>query len=339
MIRKMTLGFVIFLVICVAVYLHFRHPKAPLGTAYAGERGLTLYNSSAQIRSPVGTVNYGEPLQIEQRFGDQVQVRTGSGLVGWADDDDLISGDLWQQEKDLNAKTAGDTPEAKGQTAVISNLHIEPGRDAPRVRQLKKGIPVELFRREAVALPLNNSANAGGPESDTGDGPTAANGPKKEDWWLVRAEPDDKSTVSGWVLGRFIDLDVPEPLPDYAAASNMRIVAWFPLNAAHDANGRDIPQYLLVGTNGPEGQACDFTVMRVFTWSKKRSQYETAFIDGDVCGKLPINIVRMPVAQVVTMTFQDPSDGSTQAYRMHETIVRHLKPDDDVKKIAARGDR
>ncbi len=337
MIRKMTLGFVIFLVTCGAVYLHFHHPKGPLGTAYAGDRGLTLYNSSAQIRSPVGTVDYGEPLQIEARFGDQVQVRTASGLVGWADNDDLISGDLWQEEKDLNAKTAIDAPESKGHTAVISNLHIEPGREAPRVRQLKKNVPVELFRREAVALPLNNGANSG-PESDTGDGVPAANGPKKEDWWLVRAQLDDKSTVSGWMLGRFIDLDVPEPLPDYAAASNMRIVAWFPLNAARDANGHDVPQYLLVGTNGPEGNACDFTIMRVFTWSKKKSQYETAFIDGNVCGKLPINIVRMPVAQVVIMTFQDPSDNSLETYRMQQTIVRHIKPD-DVKKIADRENR
>ena len=338
MIRKMTLGFVIFLVICVAVYLHFHHSKKPLGTAYAGDRGLILYNSSAQIRSPVGTVSYGEPLQIQARYGDHVQVRTSSGLVGWADDDDLISGDLWQQEKDLNAKTATDTPEIKGRTAVLSNLHIEPGRDEPRVRQLKKGVAVELFEREAVAWPQGN-LNTPGPQSDTGDGPPAANGPKKEDWWLVRAELSDKTIVSGWVLGRFIDLDVPEPLPDYAGSSNMRIVAWFPLNPAKDANGREVPQYLLVGTSGPEGQACDFTIMRIFTWSKKRLQYETAFIDGNVCGKLPIHIERLPVAQVVTMTFEDPSDGSTQTYRMHETIVRHLKPAEDGKKIAARGAR
>src|SRR5690349_14268879 len=148
LIRKMTLGFVIFLVICVAVYLHFHHPKESLGTAYAGDRGLTLYNSSAQIRSPVGTVDYGEPLQIEARFGDQVQVRTSSGLVGWADGDDLISGDLWQQEKDLNAKTAVATPEATGSTAVISNLHIEPGRNP---------LPAT-----ALALPMDPRKRIGG---------------------------------------------------------------------------------------------------------------------------------------------------------------------------------
>jgi hypothetical protein len=338
LVRKMALGFGIFLVICVGLYLHFRHPKESLGMAYAGDRGITLYDSSAQIRSPIGSVSYGEPLQIESRFGDQVQVRTSAGLVGWTNNGDLISSDLWQQEKDLNSKTAVGEPEARGTTAVISNLHLDPGRDAPRVRQLKKNVPVELFKREAVAIPQNNSPPASQPESDTGDQSAAANGPKKEDWWLVRAQPDDKSAVSGWMLGRFINLDVPEPLPDYASASNMRIVAWFPLNPATDATGKQVPQYLLVGATGPEGNACDFTMMRIFTWSKKKSQYETAFIDGNVCGKLPINVVRMPVAQTVTMTFTDPTDGSLQTYRMQQTIVRHINPDDGGK-IAERRDR
>lgn len=338
MIRKMALGFVIFLVICVALYLHFRRPSPALGTAYAGGRGVTLYNSSAQIRSPIGTVGYGEPLRIEARFGDQVQVRTTAGLVGWTNNDDLISDDLWQNEKDLNKKTAEDTPESQGHTAVISNLRLGPGRDGARVRQLKKGVPVELFQREAVPVPQTNAPGASQPESDTGEESTAgAGGPKKEDWWLVRAQVDDKSYVSGWMLGRFISLDVPAPLPDYASASNMRIVAWFLLNPALDTNGNQVPQYLLVGTTGPEGGACDFTMMRVFTWSKTKSQYETAFVDGDVCGKLPINIVRMPVEQQVTMTFKDPGDGSLQTYRMHQTIVRHIKDADS--RLAERRDR
>lgn len=338
MIRKMALGFVIFLVICAAVYLHFRHPKPALGTVYAGGRGVTLYNSSAQIRSPIATVGYGEPLRIEARYGDQVEVRTTAGLVGWTNDDDLITDDLWQDEKDLNTKTAAATPESQGHTAVISNLHLDAGRDAPRVRQLKKGVGIELFEREAIPVSQTDLPAAAQPESDTGEeSATSPNGLKKEDWWLVRAKLDDKSYVSGWMLGRFINLDVPTPLPDYASASNMRIVAWFLLNPVPDANGNQVPQYLLVGTQGPEGGACDFTMMRVFTWAKNKAQYETAFIDGDVCGKLPINIVRMPVEQRVTMTFKDPGDGSLQTYRMQQTIVRHIRDKDS--KLAERRDR
>ena len=328
----MALGFVIFLVICGAVYLRFHHAAPALGTVYAGERGLTLYDSSAQVREPVGTVNYGEPLSIEQQFGDQVQVKTTKGLVGWTASDDVISSQIWEEEKELNAKTADETPEAHGSTAVISNLHLEPGREAPRVRQLKKDVPVELFAREPETIP-QTVVPGEEPVSDTDSG-DASGLPKKEDWWLVRARVGDDSYVSGWMLGRFIDLDVPEPLPDYASTANMRIVAWFPLNPAADANGHEVPQYLLVGTDRPEGGACDFTMMRVFTWSKKKAQYETAFVDGDVCGKLPVQIVRLPVAQIVTMTFKDPSDGSQQVYRMQQTIVRHVMGGDEGKKVA-----
>ncbi len=328
----MALGFVIFLVICGGVYLHFHHAAPPLGTAYAGERGLTLYNSSAQVHESIGTVDYGEPLLIEQQFGDQVEVRTSKGLVGWTTADDVIPSQIWQEEKELNDKTAQETPESEGHTAVISNLHLDPGREAPRVRQLRKDVPLELFSREPETIP-QTAVPGEEPVSDT-DSADSGDQPKKEDWWLVRARVGDDSYVSGWMLGRFIDLDVPEPLPDYASTANMRIVAWFPLNPAMDTGGHEVPQYLLVGTTGPEGGACDFTMMRVFTWSKKKAQYETAFVNGDVCGKLPIDIVRLPVAQVVTMTFKDPSDDSQQVYRMQQTIVRHISGEDAEKKEA-----
>jgi hypothetical protein len=330
----MTLGFVIFLVICVAVYLHVRHPKPALGVAYAGERGLALYDSSAAVRSVVGTVNYGEPLQMLVRYGDQVEVRTSGGLVGWTTSDDLISTDLWQQEKNLNAKTATAAPESRGHTRVLSNLHLVPGRETARVRQLKKDVPLELFERQAIALPENpTQPAAASPESDTADDSAAPplNGPKKEDWWLVRAQVDDKSSVSGWLLGRFVDLDVPEPLPDYASSANMRIVAWFELNRVPDAGGQLKPQYLVAGTSGPEGQACDFTELRVYTWAKDKAQYETAFVQSDACGKLPLDFTRDPAAQEMTFSFTDPEDGTRQLYRMRQTIVRRVKDSDAAK--------
>ena len=343
MIRKMALGFAMFLVICVALYLRFHHAKPPLGMAYAGDRQITLWNTSAQIRAPIGTVDYGEPLQILTRYGQEVEVRSKRGLVGWTSDDDLISPELWQTQKDLDAKTAGATPEARGHTRVIGNLHILPGRETPRVRQLKKDIPVELYTRQPVEVPGSNlpgaqTVNTSAPESDTSNSGSAAPAPgakpedtpepKKEDWWLVRAQLEDKSTTSGWILGRFIDLDVPDPLPNYASSAGMRIVAWFELNPVPDADGQSKAQYLLVGTTGAEGGVCDFTMMRVFTWSKAKSQYETAFIDGNMCGKLPIDIVRTPSAREATMMFTDPGDDSPVTYRMRDTIVRRLKTDD-----------
>lgn len=328
MIRKMALGFVIFLVICVAVYLRVHHPKPLLGMAYAGDHDMTLWNSSAQVRSPIASIDYGEPLQLLQRFGDQVQVRTSHGIVGWTTNDQLISTELWQQEKDLDAKVSGDVVEAYGHTRVISNLHLVPGRDTPRVRQLKKDVPVDLFERQPLAVPVSASATAAPAPSvgsDASDDASASipSGPKKEDWWLVRAKLEDNNSVSGWLLGRFVDLDVPSPLPDYASSAGMRIVAWFELNRAPDSNGQPKSQYLLVGATGSEGQACDFTLMRVYTWAKTKGQYETAFVQSNICGKLPIKIAHM-LGHDVAFSFKDPGDNSDQLYRMRQTIVRRV---------------
>jgi hypothetical protein len=346
--RKMALGFVIFLVVCAGAYLRFRRPKPILGTAYVGSHELTLYDSSAQVRAPIGTANFGEQVTILERFGDQVQVRTPAGVTGWTTDSNLLTEEFWKKEQDLQAKTAAMLVESQGHTRVISNLHIEPGRDTQRVRQLPKGVPVEFFQRQpmevpasvtgaqAAAPPAANLPNATGGAKDADDddkpsqdanGSTSAppSGPKKEDWWLVRAQLPDQSTLSGWVLGRFIDLDVPQPLPDYANTAGMRIVAWFELNRVPDATGQMRPQYLLVGTHEAEGQSCDFTMMRVYTWGKQGNRYETAFVQSDFCGKLPVKVTRAAgSAPDVMFAFADLGDASSapRTYRMHQTIVR-----------------
>ena len=340
MTRKMALGFVIFLVICGAVYLRYLHPKPLLGTAYVGGREVTLWDSSAQVRAPIATVNYGEEVSILERFGEQVEVRTAAGVTGWTTDSNLLSQEFWKQEQNLEAQTAKMTAEAQGHTRVISNLHIDPARDSPRVRQLSKDVAIEFFARAPVPVPSEVTGAitpvvAKTPESDTESEASPAldaNGgaPKKEDWWLVRAHFSDNSTLSGWVLGRFVDLDVPEPLPDYASSADMRIVAWFELNRVADSDGQMRPQYLVVGTHEAEGQVCDFTMMRVYTWGKERTRYETAFVQSDLCGRLPVKLTRVARGQAgsqdTSFSFADLSDGpvTMRTYRMHQTIVRRV---------------
>ena len=346
MTRKMALGFVIFLVVCAGVYLRLRRPKPALGMAYVGSHELTLYDSSAQVRAPIGTANFGEQVTIFERFGDQVQVRTPSGLVGWTTESNLLREEFWKQEQELQAKTAAMVVQSQGHTRVISNLHIDAGRDTPRVRQLPKDVPVDFFARLPMEVPSSVTgvlvAPQGAPATASNSAQVADNdeksaqdssdksavtpaGPKKEDWWLVRAHLPDNSTLSGWLLGRFIDLDVPEPLPDYANSAGVRIVAWFELNRVPDSGGQMRPQYLLVGTHEPEGQACDFTMIRVYTWGKQNGRYETAFVASDACGKLPVKVLHVPgSAPDVTFAFTDLGDTSNapRTYRMHQTIVR-----------------
>lgn len=330
--RKFLIGVTVVLAISAIVYLRIRshRAKAGLEDAYAGNRQVTLWSSTAQIRSPVATANFGDHLAVLSRYSDQVQVRTSGGIVGWVEAEDLLTAALWQQAQQLEAKAATLPVEARGHTRVLANMHLDASRDSPRLRQLKRDVPIDLFERrvELVAGPsapqTPATPPAAAPKSDGATEQPSVAGPKKEDWWLVRAHMPDKTTESGWILGRFVDLDVPAPLPDYASAAGMRPVAWFELSRVTDSAGATKPQYLLVGTRGGVGQACDFTTLRVFTWGNQRARYETAFVDSNMCGKLPVTLTPAKTGSDVSFAFRDFSDGApvSRVYRMHQTIVR-----------------
>ncbi len=318
--RKILLGLLLVLVIGTGFYLH-RHKKEPVEIAYAASRRVTLWNTVAAIQEPVATLDYGARLEILQHFQDQVKVRTPSGAVGWTSESNLLTSDFWEETKQLDRQTSGLPVEARGQTAVLTNLHIGPGRGAVRIRQLGKLVPVELFERRPMDVPaaVTEAIAQNVPVSKAAEA-------RKEDWWLVRAELPDHSTASGWVLGRFIQIDLPEALYDYASSADMHPVAWFELDRVPDGQGATKPQYLMVGTHGPEGQPCDFTMLRVYTWSRKHQQYETAFVDSGVCGTLPVEI-KSVAADEVNFSFKSLNNGTaTQAvYRLDDTIVRRQK--------------
>jgi hypothetical protein len=321
--RKILIGFLVVLAIGAILYFRFRRPASPREVVYAGNREVTLWSTTAQVREPVATAKYGDRLTVLSRSEDQVQVETTAGFVGWINEADLLSADLWQRANDLEAVAAKSPVQARGHTHAISNLHVEAGRESPRIRQLNKGVRVELFERKVAEEPTTPLAAA----ADEKNGSSAAVPAKKEDWWLVRAQLPDQTSVAGWLLGRFVDLDVPAPLPDYASAAAMHIVAWFELNRVADRSAVSKAQYLLVGNRGPEGQSCDFTMMRVFTWGQQRQRYETAYVESRLCGKLPMNLREpaVPGGDVI-FSFEDFSSGIAEqrTYRMERTAVRRV---------------
>jgi hypothetical protein len=322
--RKLLLGSALLLVVCVGLYVRHRQGKRSLEVAYAGNRQVTVWSTTAQVREPLAVVNFGDRLEVLQRFQNEVNVRTVAGVEGWINERDLLSADLWQKANDLEKKSATMPIEARGHTKVLTNVHLDPGRDTVRIRQLGKGVPVDFLARQPMEVPTTRAANAD--EESTGEPPLA----KKEDWWLVRAHVTDQSTFSGWILGRFVGLDVPSPLPDYASSSGMRIVGWFELNRVADDKGNPRGQYLVIGTHGPEGQPCDFTLLRVYTWGIQRARYETAFVESNVCGKLPVKLAQSKDAKgvaEVTFAFEDLSGDTPRerTYRMQQTVVRRVR--------------
>jgi hypothetical protein len=314
------------LLVCIAVvwWIRTRPPQYPV--AYVADRAATLWSSTAQVRQVVASLGYGERVAVVRRSGDEAEVRTDDGARGWIDAHMLMDAAMWKQVADLLATARGMPVQAIGRTRAISNVHLQAGRDAPRVFQLGRDVPVEVLQRKVLAAP--QTPGDGGEEADTPDGDK----PKMEDWLLILRTPQGDSPagaggadtpIAGWVLGRFVGLDPPQPIPDYTSAAGMHVVAWAVLNTVPSDDGSK-PQYLVAGTRGGEGQACDFTLLRVYTWSSARQRYETAYVESNLCGTMPIVVSQ--TSEGTEFRFPEIDEGGAQrVYRMKQTNVRRVK--------------
>lgn len=317
-----------------------------LGEAYVGERSVTLWSSMAQVRAQLGVLMYGDHVEVLARRNENVKIRTAGGVTGWVDGRYLMEPELWQRTERLLAKVKAMPVQAHGRTKVPTNLRAMPGRTEPRIYQFTRGVPVEIVGRTVsdwVQVP-EEKESGGAPEDN-----------KKEDWFLVRGlatrlpgegtipnsatttttQPGDQSIpIAGWAVARFISLDLPDVIRDGANSANIRPIAWFELNRVTAADGEH-PQYLLAGTRGPEGQPCDFTTLRVFTWNPKKSRYETAYIENDLCGALPV-LVEKGAKGEPQFRFQVMDAAKEErVYHLMQTVVRRIREEGSKKKAAA----
>lgn len=334
--------------LCVVALLawYFRPKHEVVGEAYVSGQSLPLLSSIAQVRQELGTLHYGDRVDTLAHRNGYVKVKTASGVVGWVEARNLIRPELWQKSEELLKQVETLPVQARGQTKVSTNLRVGPGRGAERLYQFTRGVPVEVVGR-AVADWVQNT--------DEPDSNQVSKEVKKEDWFLVRAiatrppgetaarggvpsattEPGDQSApVAGWVIARFIELDVPDAIRVGANAANLRPIAWFELNRVPAESG-DVPQYLLAAARGPEGQACDFSDLRVYTWNRRRARYETAFIENNLCGKLPIRVSKNEEGQP-EFRFHQEDGGEVRAYKLVQTMVRRIREGSDAKAIKTK---
>jgi len=318
--KRILVGVVVLALVGVAAYWRAHANRAPLEQVYAGSRKVTVWSSNAQVREPLVYASFGDRFSVLDHSGDSVQIRTEKGVEGWVASRDLLTADLWQKTVALTADARKMPVQAAAHTKVLTNLRLDPGRDAVRVFQLSRDTPVSILERRIVDVPVTPSANQADEDASAGEPATA----KKEDWLLVLAHAKDQGDFAGWVVGRFVAMDLPSPLPDYTSSAGMRVTGWLELNHVAAA-GEQHAQYLVFGTHGPEGDACDFTTMRVYTWGAKRKRYETAFVESNFCGLMPVEV--SPGTQPGgDATFHFAAIGKSgkeeRAYRMHQTLVR-----------------
>jgi hypothetical protein len=332
----------------VALTAWFFRPKHELlGDAYVSEKSVTLWSTLAQVREPLGTLRYGDHVDTLAKRNDFVKVRTAAGLVGWVDGRLLMDPALWQRCEQLLKRAESLPVQGNGRTKVAANLRVEPGRTAPRLYQFGRGVPVQILARASADWAQ------GGDEKESVEPQES----KKEDWFLIRGmttRPPSETTaraastntttqggeqglpIAGWVIARFLELDVPDVVREGANAANLRPIAWFELNHVEDPSGGKA-QYLLAAARGAEGQTCDFSVLRVFTWNLKKSRYETAFIENNLCGKLPIRIGKSETGQPEFHFFNADDPQHERLYRLMQTVVRRIHEDGESAKPGISG--
>ncbi len=326
---------VLTLVAVILAYWWLRPRPKSLPEVYVGERIITVWSTTAQVRQAVALLHYGDRVELLARRGEQAHVRTAQGIEGWLDARALMEPALWQRGGKLVEQSRGMIVQARGHTKVPTNMRVEPGRNAPRLFQLSRDTPVEVLAR-AVAEWSPPSSEEAAVAKEAGN---EEQKPKREDWLLVRgaatSAPDltgagaadkskESSPVVGWVLGRFLELDLPQAVRDYASSAALRVIAWFELNRVAGESG-PVPQYLVAGVRGAEGGACDFTMLRVYTWSASRKRYETAYVESNLCGKLPIRVARTPAGDPEFRFAEAGPGGAERTYVMRQTVVRRVR--------------
>jgi hypothetical protein len=343
--RKLLVAIPILCLVVVLAWL-LRPKHESLGIAYVNERSVTIWSSIAQVREQLGVLFYGEQVDVLARHNDNVKIRTASGMTGWVDGRYLMEPDLWQRSAKLIEQAKTMPVQARGRTKVATNLRVHPGRTEPRLYQFGRNVPVEILGRavENWAQVADEKENASEPES------------KKEDWLLIRGlatrppgegnlrnsaitnttQPGDQTfPIAGWVVARFVSLDMPDQVREGMSSANIRPEAWFELNRVSDGEGQH-PQYLVAGTKSPEGMPCDFTTLRVFTWNPRKTRYETAFIENNLCGALPILTGKSAKGEPEFRFHVKDGAKDEHGYRLIQTVVRRIREDGAIKKPSAK---
>jgi hypothetical protein len=333
--RKLLIAVPLLALVTLAAWM-LRPKHETLGEAFVSEKIAPLLSGIAQVREQMGILHYGERVDVVGRRNDYVKVRTTAGTVGWVESRQLMEPALWQRSIKLLEQTRGMPVQARGRTKVSTNLRVQPGRKEPRVYKFGRNVPVEIVGR-AVADWVQGT--------DEKDASNEAQETKKEDWFLVRGvatrppgeasargaestnttQPGDQTApIAGWVVGRFLEMDLPDPVREGAASANIHPLAWFELNRVSDPSG-DKPQYLVAAARGPEGQACDFTALRVYTWYVKKRRYETAFIENNLCGQIPIRVGKGPKGEPEFRFQVMNGNKEERVYRLNQTVVRRIR--------------
>ncbi|MGH9378475.1 MAG: SH3 domain-containing protein [Terriglobia bacterium] len=281
-----------------SIYVPKKRETAKAEVAYVLPDSLPVVDTTAVIRRVLMTYRSGDPVHIVARIGGWAKLALPGGGVGWVKQNDLIDAAAYDKGRRLIRDLASSHAQAEGHTSAPVNLRLGPSHDALKLGEYAAEQRVEVYGRRVVMRP----SEAGGSSSAS----------SRSVWYLVTG-----GGRAGWVLGRFVDLDVPAALASYAQGINM--VAWLPLDTVSDGD-RAVPQYLVADRIG--GEEFDFNHIRVFTWWVKHHKYVTAYVESGMDGYFPIVVTHMGNVPYFHLHLMDTDGHQVQkVYGLFDTIV------------------
>jgi uncharacterized protein YgiM (DUF1202 family) len=285
-----------------SAYYYFVYRPAqtlPVEAGYVLPPSIQVVDTPAEVRIVVGSLKSGERIEITKRTRNWAQIRTPDNLTGWVENKDLLDSQTYESGQKLFRDLLQTPAQAEGHTSGIVNLRLEPARDATQLAQLQENLKVQIFGRRLVDRPALEGQ------------PNAAK--VRDAWYLIRAD-----TNAGWVMGRFVALDIPEKLAPYAQGSNL--VAWVVIKTVDD-EGQPVPEYLTADRVGT--QEADFSHIRVFTWWIKNHKYVTAYVESNLNGYFPIRVAEVNGVPHFRLRLMDDQGQKFQkVYGLFDTITR-----------------
>ena len=298
--------FVVLLLIAAGVsyYMLVYRPRHRIvgEVAYVLPSSVAIVDTPAEIRLVVDTLKAGDRVEVLMRTRNWMHVRVPDGRTGWVEIRNMLDAETYERGRQLVKELSTLPPQAAGHLTALANLHLEPARESPLLGQLDDEQKVGIYARRLVPRP---------PLPDQ----PARNDSLRDAWYLVLASPR-----AGWLLGRLVDLDVPQNLSVYAQGTNL--VAWLVLNEVSD-EGRKVPQYVVADRLGAPDS--DFNHIRAFTWWKKRHVYVTAYVEGNLNGYFPLRVMQVGGTPYFRLRLMDARGHKYQkVYGMFDTIVRSV---------------
>jgi hypothetical protein len=332
------------------------HHASPPDMVYVAARGnLYLHDRVAVVSNRVAEVENGEPLQVVERAGRFIRVKTAKGRVGWIEQTAVVDHSIYDQFAQLAAANKSDPIVATGTLDDELYMHALPGRNTQHFYLLPAGTKVELLARASAPKSPAQTGIQSARKVEAVPGLPQSQPPIMEDWWLAR----DPRGRTGWLLGSRVYVNVPDDIAQYA--EGQQIVGAYVLKKVEDPEssfpGHQAPEYLTLEAPLSAGQPFAYNEVRVFTWSLRHHRYETAFRLRPIAGFLPVQTGTAPGpngTEVPTFSFvigdndnvvTDPTTGITKPasprtiqYEMIDTIVKRIGPDTAKIPLLNRGE-